>query len=187
MAQKLLITGGSGFVGKALIRHLAVLHPEIEIHNVSPTPVEGVFNHPFKRGEEFDFSSLPNDFDFIVHALALSCEKYCANFDEAESVNVSFTKNVLELCSRQASLKKFVHFSSIVLYDNSNPAPVPETAPLWPYYGNYSFTKGIAEEYVRFFTKKFDIPSVILRFSNLYGPGQKADNSPFLIPEMIGQ
>lgn len=102
-------------------------------------------------------------------------------------MNVSFTKDVLQFCIRQEGLKKFVHFSSIVVYDNSNVPPVKETGTIAPYYGNYSFTKGVAEEYVRYFSERFGIPSITLRFSNMYGPGQVFENSPFLIPEKIYQ
>lgn len=40
---------------------------------------------------------------------------------------------------------------------------------------------------MEYFSEKFKIPSVILRFSNMYGPGQVFENSPFLIPEKIYQ
>lgn len=102
-------------------------------------------------------------------------------------MNVSFTRDVLEFCARQISLKKFVHFSSIVVYDNDNVPPVPETGAVSPFYGNYSFTKGVAESYVEYFSLKLGIPSLTLRFSNMYGPGQAFVNSPFLIPEKIFQ
>lgn len=140
-----------------------------------------------KRGERFDFSGLDNDFEYVIHTLALSNDKYCENFDSAEKINVAFTKDVLEFCSSLPSLRKLVHFSSIVVYDNDNESPVNEEAPVAPYYGNYSFTKGVAEQYVHFFSKRFSLPSVILRFSNLYGPGQPFVHSPLLIPEKIHQ
>ncbi|MFB0965206.1 MAG: SDR family oxidoreductase [Patescibacteria group bacterium] len=168
MPQKLLITGGTGFIGKTLLKRLSENYPDLQIHNVSPNAVEGATNYVVQRSKRFDFSQLPNDFDYVVHTLALSSEKFCEDFDLAEEMNVAFTKDVLFFCSHQKKIQKFVHFSSIVLYDNDNDPPVSESAPLAPYYGNYSFTKGVAEEYVNFFSKKFSIPSVILRFSNLY-------------------
>lgn len=130
---------------------------------------------------------MPDDFDYVIHTLALSSDRYCQDFDLTEKMNVTFTKNVLQFCARQKSLKKFVHFSSIVVYDNANEPPVKETDALRPYYGNYSFTKGVAESYVEYFSEKFKVPSAILRFSNMYGPGQIFENSPFLIPEKIYQ
>lgn len=141
MPSKLLITGGSGFIGKALIRHLQEKRPEIRIFNLSPSHVEGTEHVRVDRNERFDFSALPNDFDYVIHALALSSDRYCEDFDLTEKINVGFTKDVLQFCARQEGLKKFVHFSSIVVYDNRNEPPVKETDPLAPYYGNYSFTK----------------------------------------------
>lgn len=122
-----------------------------------------------------------------MHTLALSSDRYCQDFDLTEKMNVAFTKDVLQFCTRQNDLKKFIHFSSIVVYDNSNVPPVKESDFIAPYYGNYSFTKGIAESYVRYFSEKFSVPSATLRFSNMYGPGQVFENSPFLIPEKIYQ
>lgn len=186
MPLKILITGGSGFVGKRLIEDLLKIG-EVEIHNLSTTPVDGTKFVGLEKDELYDFSKLPDDFDYVIHTLALSSDRYCQDFDLTEKMNVTFTKNVLQFCARQKSLRKLVHFSSIVVYDNANEPPVKETDAKRPYYGNYSFTKGIAETYVEYFSEKFKVPSVILRFSNMYGPGQVFENSPFLIPEKIYQ
>lgn len=139
------------------------------------------------RNELFDFSGLENNFDYIIHTLALSSDRYCQDFDLTVRMNVTFTKRVLEFAVSQINLKKLIHFSSIIIYDNENTPPVKETDSIKPLYGNYSFTKGLAETYVEYFSKRFDIASVILRFSNMYGPGQVFENSPFLIPEKIYQ
>lgn len=106
----------------------------MEIHNLSPSPVEGIVNHVIERGSISIPADLGTDFDYIVHALALSSDRYCQDFDLTEKMNVTFTKNVLQFCMRQQSLKKFVHFSSIVVYDNANEPPVKETDALRPYY-----------------------------------------------------
>lgn len=58
MARKLLITGGSGFVGKSLIRRLMDRHSDLEIFNLATTPVDGTVHIPLERNERFDFSVL---------------------------------------------------------------------------------------------------------------------------------
>lgn len=182
---KLLISWWSWFIWSNLIKSLNINHKELEIYNLSSTHVDWTIHIPLKRNELFDFSSLENDFDYIIHTLALSSEKYCEDFKLAEKINIDFTKDILDFASKQKNLKKLIYFSSIMLYDNENISPVKETDKLDIFHWNYSFTKAVAEQYVKYLSEKQNIPFVILRLSNIYWPWQVFENSPFLIPSKI--
>jgi nucleoside-diphosphate-sugar epimerase len=66
-------------------------------------------------------------------------------------------------------LRKFVAFSTILLYDEQRlTLPVSETAPIDPYRNRYVLSKYLAEEAARFYARW--VPLVMVRLSNLYGP-----------------
>lgn len=184
--MRVLVTGGSGFVGQNIIQLLLEQPEKFQIFNLSNSPLElkGVTNIKC-NAEDFDFSHLKGNYDYIIHLLALSNERYCEDFQKAEAINITFTKDLLEFARKQARLKKFVHMSSTIIYDDSCTPPVSESSPLNFNYTTYSFTKGISEAYANFYREKFDLPVVIFRLSNIYGPYQDFNNSPFLVPSKI--
>lgn len=186
MLKKVLVTGGSGFVGRNLIERL-LKNKDFSVYNLSRTAVDlpGVVNIPLQQ--DLIIPELGNGFDYIIHTLALSNDRYCGDFDYAESVNIAFTKRIFQFASHQEKLKKIVHISSIILYDNINELPVKENGNLKLDWSNYSFTKGIAEKYAQYFSAKHSLPTIIFRLSNIYGPFQKISNSPFLVPSKIEQ
>jgi len=188
MNKKILITGGSGFVGENIIDVLLKKDKKIKIYNLSrhKSVHKEVINLQ-KDIVKFDLDKIDIEFDYIIHCLALSNDKYCHDLDVATKVNIDFTDRLLKFATKQKKLKKFIHISSIILYDNKNQSPVAEEDDLYIYYNNYSFTKGISEQYVQYYTKRFNLPTIIFRLSNIYGPYQKTDNSPFLIPSKIQQ
>lgn len=188
MNKKILITGGSGFVGQNIIDCLQKKFKKIIIYNLSTTKVNrpGVINI-INDAKKVNFQKINIQFDYIIHALALSNDQYCQNLELAEEININFTHKLLKFIQTQKSLKKFIHISSIILYDNKNRPPVKEDAKLFINYNNYSFTKGVAENYVSYYLNKFKLPIIIFRLSNIYGPHQSAKNSPFLIPSKIQQ
>jgi len=186
---KILLTGGSGFVGKNIIALIKKDSLPYTLYNLGRTPSvdSSIVNIPCGDITTFNFESLTEEFDYIIHTLALSNEAYCKDFSYANAVNVEFTKKLLAFASTQKNLKKFVHISSIIIYSNTNPTPVSETAPLYLHYSNYAFTKGVAESYVNHYLEKFNLPVIIFRLSNIYGPYQAYENSPFLVPSKIMQ
>src|SRR3989339_607267 len=189
MNETILITGGSGFVGQNIIHTLLKQKPTAKIYNLSRTPLQiaRVSHIPCEDAATFDFSSLDQEFDCIIHSLALSNEAFCKDFPYAEKVNIDFTKKLLAFAGQQKDLKKFIYISSIILYANDNPSPIVEDSKLYLHYSNYGFTKGIAEYYVNHFREKFGLPATIFRLSNIYGPYQDFKDSPFLVPSKIMQ
>lgn len=187
MKSKILITGASGFVGQNLVQELLNIGNDFDIYNLSKSPlnIDGVKNI-YCLAESFDFSEIINvEFDYIIHLLALSHDSACTDFEYAQSVNIDFTKKILEFARAQKKLKKFIHLSSAIIYDNSNVSPVSEDDNLYLNYSNYSFTKGLADYYAQFYIEKYDLPIIIFRLSNIYGPFQSFDGSPFLVSSKI--
>lgn len=186
--QKLLITGGSGFVGKNVINYILENNPNLEIYNAGRSIMDNkaITNIPI-HAENFDFTSINTEFDYIIHLLALSNNAYCSDFEYAQKINIEFTKKVLNFARSQKNLKKLIHLSSIITYENTEVPPVQENAKLYLNYNTYSFTKGVAENYVNYYREKLGVPIIIFRLSNIYGPYQKFVDSPFLVPSKIMQ
>lgn len=181
MPKKFLITGWSWFIWRALIAEIFHKFPDSEIWNLGRTSVAGT---NFVDIENVVLEDLPA-FDEIIHTLALSSPQYCKDFHLSDEINVWLTKRLAYAASKWLA-KRFVHFSSVVVYSNRNIPPISENGELDYFHNSYSFTKGMAEEYLNFFASKW-LPVVILRLPNVYWPGQKIENSPFFIPEKISQ
>lgn len=70
---------------------------------------------------------------------------------------------------KQYPIKKLVHFSSILIYDEKKiTLPVSENSPIDPYKNRYVFSKYLGEQVCRFYSSW--IPIVNIRLSNIYGP-----------------
>lgn len=186
--KKILLTGGSGFVAQNILEVLGEQQYPATIYNLGRTAIHGddVVNI-LCDARTFDFNTITEQFDYIIHTLALSNEAYCKDFSYAEAVNIDFTRRLLSFTKTQNHLKKFIYISTIILYDSSNLAPVTEHGMLYLHHSTYGFTKGIAEYYVNHYREKFGLPAVIFRLSNIYGPYQNHINSPFLVPGKIIQ
>lgn len=165
------VTGSSGFIGKHLVNAL--------IRN-KKNVIELDIDKGFNLLKEEDIQRVPK-FDIIVHLAAksfvpLSFEKPWEFYHH----NYTLTLNVLEL-ARLNNAK--VIFVSSYLYGVPEYLPIDENHPLKPH-NPYAQTKLICEKLCEGYNRDFNIPIIILRPFNLYGPGQ---NENFLLPTIIKQ
>jgi nucleoside-diphosphate-sugar epimerase len=161
--RKIIVTGGGGFLGRRLVD---LLKDNYEVFD----KVEG---KDITKPE--DFENL--DGDYVIHLAALT---RCRNDKKMFNVNVGGTLNVLEFCRRVGA--RLIFASSAAVYGNIR-SPVKEDAPLQPI-SFYGLTKLVGEELCRFYNNHYNVPAVILRIFNLYGPGQQGQ---FLIPDIVSQ
>ncbi len=186
---KILLTGGSGFLGQNILREIHKDSQNVIIYNLGRTPVSGenVVNIICEDICTFVLDTINEQFDYIIHTLSLSNEAYCKDLGYAHEVNVEFTRRLMEFSITQKKLKKIIYISSIIIYSNNNASPVNVEGELYLHHTNYAFTKGIAEKYVIHYKEKYNLPVVVFRLSNIYGPYQNFKNSPFLVPSKIVQ
>jgi len=83
--------------------------------------------------------------------------------------NVIPIKKVLAyLKSKKRKIKKFIMFTTILLYDAKKiKLPVDESQPINPYLNDYVFSKYLSEEVAKLYP---EIPVIVVRMSNIYGP-----------------
>lgn len=162
--EKIIITGGKGFLGKKLEK---LLRSDYEIF---------IFDKPEKDiTSSKDFENLSAD--CVVHLAALTRGK---NQGDMLDVNVHGTLNVLEFCKSVGA--RFIFASSAAVYGNKE-SPIQEETELNPV-SFYGLTKLLGEKLCCFYKEKYGIPTTILRIFNLYGEGQQGG---FVIQDIFSQ
>lgn len=178
--QKVLVTGGAGFIGSHLAGELAKENEVIIIDDLSTGTLENIRelikkeNVNFIKGSITDCDILKENFkdiDFVFHLAALaSVPESIKDPMACNSVNINGTLNVL-MASRDNRVKKVIYTSSCAVYGDPEVMPVSETSPLNPK-SPYAVAKLTGEYYCNVFRDIFNLPVISLRYFNVYGPRQ---------------
>lgn len=193
--KKAVVTGGAGFVGAHLVEELSQRDYHLTIlDNLSTGKKENIApllkkkNVEFIRGSITNVSLLQKAFkntDFIFHLAAIASVP--RSIDEphfCHETNVTGTLNVL-IAARDNKVKKVVNASSCAIYGDAPGLPKKEDMPINPL-SPYAVTKLAAENYCQIFQKVYSLPSVSLRFFNIFGPRQNPDSEyAAAIPKFI--
>mgnify|MGYP001585305476 CR=1 FL=1 len=194
--KNVLVTGADGFIGSHLVERLAAdgaqvtalsLYNSFDSHGwLDDLPAETVRNVRLVRGDVRSgpfIGRLVQGQDFIFHLAALISIPY--SYEAAHSyvdVNVTGTLNILE-AARAHGVKRVVHTSTSEVYGTAQYTPIDEHHPLRgqsPYSASKIGADMMAESYAR----SFDLPVVILRPFNTFGPRQ---SERAVIPTVIRQ
>jgi nucleoside-diphosphate-sugar epimerase len=171
--MRILVTGGTGFTGKALVRRLLDLGHEV----VALDYKEGLKTRELREwGAEVVLGSVTDEAVVrqamagveVVHHLAAAFREMNVPDRHYWEVNVQGTRNVLQAAFDQG-VRKLVYCSTCGVHGNIDHPPGGEDAPIQPA-DYYQRTKYEAEPIVREFHQK-GLPSVILRPAAIYGPG----------------
>lgn len=191
MAEKVLITGGGGFIGAHIAKNLSEKGFEIRLfdldfsnYDILSEKLGGIQNAGKFRGSILDTNALSNaiiNCDYVVHAAAiLGVKNTELKKLDCLNVNILGTINVLEACIKE-KIKKIIFISSSEVYGEPIEFPIKETDPTSPV-SPYGVSKLAGEEYVKAYNSKYGLPFSIVRFFNVYGPGQVAE---FVMPRFI--
>jgi len=177
---KIVITGGSGFIGTHLSNYLKKDH-DITVFDRNRPPNSEV---NYVEGDITDSSQVEETLEgceVVIHLAATVGVKITEN-DPILTLNVNIfgTKNVLDACV-QNGVQKIIFASSSEIYGEPFKVPIDEISPLMPI-TNYGVSKIAAEEFIKAYSKVHGIKYSVLRFFNAYGPGQSTD---FVIPEFV--
>lgn len=171
--MKVLVTGGTGFTGKALVRRLLDEGYQVAALDYK----EGLKTEELRQwGAEVVIGSVTDrsvvercmdGVDYVQHLAAAFRELNVAN-NYYYDVNVNGTRTVLEAAFQQG-VKTFVYCSTCGVHGNIDNPPGGEDAPIQPA-DYYQQTKYEAEPIVREYFNK-GMKTVILRPAAIYGPG----------------
>jgi UDP-glucose 4-epimerase len=175
-----VVTGGAGFIGSHLVeRLLGESHPVLVLDDLSNGRRANLEAAGRAGGElelvETDVAdhermhSLLNEGDWVFHLAALADIVPSVQSPlDYHHANVDGTASVVE-AARQARAARFVYAASSSCYGIPDVYPTPESAPLRPQYP-YALTKALGEQIVLHWAQVYGLPTVSLRFFNVYGP-----------------
>lgn len=184
--SKILITGGAGFIGSNLAHLLVKDNEVIIVDNLSMGKRENIADIDVKFfkhdvcDSNFMHKLLSNEnFDYIYYLAAVSsvADSVVRPF-ETHMVNQESVFDMLEyIRQNNLSIKKFLFTSSAAVYGNYPDFPKKENGrvqPLTP----YAVDKYASERFTIDYNKLYGIPTVVVRFFNVFGPRQNPD-SPY--------
>lgn len=175
--MKILITGGSGFIGSHIVEHFQGIAEEIRVLDNLRTGYRHNLNglhHTFIDGSVTDAALVESavaGVDYVFHLAALvSVPESMSKPAECVDINVHGLLNVLE-ASAKAGVKKLVFASSAAIYGDNPSVPKLETMfpePKSP----YAITKLDGEYYLNMFHAEGRLETAAIRFFNVFGPRQ---------------
>lgn len=193
--KKLVVTGGAGFIGSHLAEELAKKGYYVTIlDDLSTGKMENIEELLKHNNVEFIKGSVTNlpllqevfkDVRFVFHQAAIpSVPRSVDSPQSSHEVNITGTLDVL-LSARDNHVSKVIYASSSSVYGDTRILPKREDmlpSPLSP----YAVTKLAGEYYCHVFHQVYGLPTVCLRYFNVYGPRQDP-NSQYaaVIPRFI--
>lgn len=179
--MKIVVTGGAGFIGSHLADKLIEKgHNILVIDNLSSGKEKNINSKAkFIKVDILD-PKISKIFqkekpEIVFHyAGQISVERSAKNLMNDAKNNILGTLNVLDACAKNG-IKKIVFASSAGVYGNLNHLPSKENYSPLPVSPN-AIAKLACENYLSFYQEKFGLKFVVLRYSNVYGPRQLANN-----------
>lgn len=196
MSKTIIITGGAGFIGSAVIRYVIDAHPDVKVINLdkltyagnleSLSNVEGNSNYQFEQVDICDATAVERIFsqyhpDAIMHLAAEShVDRSIDGPAEFIQTNIVGTYNLLEsarqywlqLDDNKKNAFRFHHVSTDEVYGSlGKEGMFTETSTYKPN-SPYSASKASSDHLVRAWYKTYGLPIVLTNCSNNYGPYQ---------------
>ncbi len=171
--MRVLVTGGSGFIGSHVVDKLRARGHEPVIYDLRPSPWHEPGTVEERLGSITDREALEralHSCDAVAHLAAVAdVNDVHASPEDAERVNARGTVAVLEAC-RRAGVKRIVYASTIWVYSDCDEEQVDEETLLPAPSHLYTSTKLAGELYCKAYQELYGIDYTIMRFGIPYGP-----------------
>ncbi|MQY53424.1 MAG: NAD-dependent epimerase/dehydratase family protein, partial [Firmicutes bacterium] len=180
--MRLLVTGGAGFIGSNFIRYIIKKYPQYKVINLDKLTyagnldnlkdIENNSNYTFVKGDICDrkiVDELSKDVEAIVNFAAQShVDRSIINASGFIKTNIDGTYNLLEAAKRY-NISRFVQISTDECYGSIEKGSFKETNSLRPS-SPYAASKAAADMAVHSYRITFNLPTIVARSSNNFGP-----------------
>lgn len=170
----ILVTGGAGFIGSALVRELAPDHDVVVLDDLSTgsrANLDGCPGVTLRVGSILDaalVAEIVAGVDTVYHLACLGVRHSIHSPIQNHEVNATGTLTLLEN-ARKAGVRRFVHTSTSEVYGTAITAPMSEDHPTLPH-TVYGASKLCGEALARAYHRTYGLPTVVVRPFNAYGP-----------------
>jgi len=192
--QRILVTGGAGFIGSNFIRHLLAEYPDCQVVNLDKLTYAGNLENLAEVADNPGYRFIQGDIcDPKIVEEAMADAEAVVNFAAETHVDRSLLSasafietdvvgtHVLLEAARKLKLRRYLQISTDEVYGSIEQGSFSEDSPLHPS-SPYSASKAAADLLVLSYYHTFSLPIVIVRSSNNYGPNQYPEK---LIPLFV--
>lgn len=183
--EKAVVTGGAGFIGSHLARGLIDAGFTVTVvDNLSGGKRERVpAEAEFAELDVRDTKKLTEVFSgarYVFHLAALPRVQFSIEHPvETDDVNIGGTLSAL-VAAKDAKVGKVIYSASSSAYGDQSVMPLVETMTAHPK-SPYGLHKYVGELYARLFSEVYGLPTLSLRYFNVYGPGANAEGAYALV------
>lgn len=186
-----LVTGGAGFIGSNLVKHLIAGENTVTIFdnfmsgyrsNLDPFPAVRIIKGDVRDKTAVELAMRGVEVVFHLAASVGNKRSIDQPITDAE-INVLGTLNILE-AARKEGVRKIVASSSAGIFGELKTMPIKEDHPIEPD-SPYGCTKLCEEKLCLTYAKLYAIEAVCLRYFNVYGPNQRFDAYGNVIPIFV--
>lgn len=191
--KKVIVTGGMGFIGSHLTEKLLDENEVTVIDNESTGRIgnikhlTGHKNLTLVKGSivDLDLVRIFKGKDYVFHLAAIpSVPRSVKDPFSSNEANITGTLKVL-IAAKDSGIKKVIFSSSSSVYGDTPILPKKEDMPVNPQ-SPYAITKATGEMYCRVFQELYGLPTVCLRYFNVFGPRQDPTSQyAAVIPKFI--
>ena len=196
---KVLVTGGAGFIGSNFVRYALAAHGDWQVTTLDKLTyagrlenLESVKDHPrhrFVKGDVADAAvagPLVRESDLVVHfAAETHVDRSILHAGEFITTDVYGTFVLLEAARENPGLRRFIQISTDEVYGSVPAGSSKETDELRPR-NPYSASKAGADRLAYSYWATYQVPVIITRASNNYGPNQFPEKIiPLFITNLI--
>lgn len=190
--MKILVLGGTGFLGSYLCEYLLKCGYEVGIYKRKNSNEINIKD--FEKDlnvilgdfiEENNFNEITKGYDYIYHLISNTVPSLNKPMNDIE-FTIKPTLKLLDACVKN-NIKRVIFFSSGgTVYGIPKIIPVKETHPTDPI-SAYGIHKLMIEKYLEFYYRMYGLDYAILRIANPYGPRQKSFSNQGLIANILGK